>query len=92
MTREEISTLEQKLRLAYDAANKAESDYRVAKAEMFIRLSTPTDGSKKPAEAFILSTIDSDKRLVELRNASSRASAELDVQKMVFKALVRADA
>ena len=50
-------------------------------------MSCPTDGSKKPTEAVILSTIDADPVITGLRMANQKAQAELDVQKMVFKAL-----
>ncbi len=87
MTKEEIATREANLRKAYEAANAAENAYRVAKANKFLQLSFPTDGSKKPTEAVILSTIDADQGITALRMANQAAQAELDVQKMVFKAL-----
>lgn len=87
MTKEEIATHEANLRKAYEAANAAENAYRVAKANKFLQLSCPTDGSKKPTEAVILSTIDADQSITALRMANQAAQAELDVQKMVFKAL-----
>lgn len=87
MTKEEISARELSLRQAYDAANNAENAYRVAKANKFIQMSCPTDGSKKPTEAVILSTIDADPVITGLRMANQKAQAELDIQKMVFKAL-----
>ena len=87
MTREEIATREVALRSAYATANKAENDYRVAKAAMFLKLSCPPAGEKKPTEAVILSTIDADQTVTALRLANQAAQAELDVQKMVFKAM-----
>jgi hypothetical protein len=91
MTKEEIAIREANLRKAYDAANAAENAYRVAKANKFLQLSCPTDGSKKPTEAVILSTIDADQTITALRLANQAAQAELDVQKMVFKALSMAN-
>ena len=87
MTKEEIATREANLRKAYETANNTENAYRVAKANKFLQLSYPTDGSKKPTEAVILSTIDADPTITALRMANQTAQAELDVQKMVFKAL-----
>ena len=91
MTKEEIDTREANLRKAYEAANAAENAYRVAKANKFLQLSCPTDGSKKPTEAVILATIDADQTITTLRMTNQAAQAELDVQKMVFKALSTAN-
>ena len=90
MTREEIAIEEKKLRDAYKAANDAEDAYRVAKADMFLELSSPKDGSKKPTETIILSTIDADKNMTVLRRNNMAAQAELDIAKMVFKAKISA--
>ena len=91
MTREEIAIEEKKLRDAHKAANDAEDSYRVAKADMFLQLSSPKNGSKKPTEAVILATIDADQTITTLRMTNQAAQAELDVQKMVFKALSTAN-
>ena len=85
MTKEYADMLEANLRKAYDTANATENAYRVAKAQKFLQLSFPTDGSKKPTEAVILSTIDADENITALRVANQKAQAELDVQKMVCK-------
>ncbi len=91
MTLELISKLEKELRDAYDKANRAENEYRQAKAQLFLDLSMPKDGAKKPTEAVILSTIDVDPKVSELRVANAAAQADLDVRKMVFKALTFAN-
>lgn len=87
MTREEIQVAEKNLRDAYTKANDAENAYRLAKAKMFLDLSCPKDGSKKPTEAVITATIDVDPEITTLRVANAAAQAELDVQKMTFKAM-----
>ena len=87
MTVEEIAARETALRNAYAAANKAENDYRVAKATKFLQMACPPEGVKKPTEAVILNSIDADPAITALRQANQAAQAELDVQKMVFKAL-----
>ena len=91
MTREEIQAAEAKFRAAYDAANKSDNAYRIAKANKFLELSFPKDGSKKPTEAIILSMIDADPAITALRTANMAAQAELDVTKMVFKAMISAN-
>ena len=91
MTREEITTWEVSIRKAYDAANDAENAYRVAKANKFLQLACPADGSKKPTESVIAATIDADQAITALRVANQKAQAELDVQKMRFKALSTAN-
>lgn len=91
MTKEEIATREASLRKAYESANATENAYRIAKANKFLQLSCPTDGSKKPTEAVILATIDADQAITALRMTNQAAQAELDVQKMVFKALSTAN-
>lgn len=90
MTRTECDNMAEKLRQAYQAANSAENAYRVAKANKFLQLSNPPEGVKKPTESVILSTIDADPVITALRTANQAAQAELDVTKMVFKAMLSA--
>ena len=87
MTKGELLNREADLRKAYEAANAAENAYRLAKANKFLQMSCPTDGSKKPTEAVILASIDADATITALRVANQAAQAELDVQKMMFKAI-----
>ena len=86
MTIEEIKTASAALSAAYEASITANNAYRTAKAEKFLELSFPKDGSKKPAEAIILAMIDADATITALRLAAARADAELDVKKMTYKA------
>lgn len=87
-TAADMEASQKKLTELYDASNVADSAYRTAKAAEFIRLSNPTDGSKKPSESMILATIDSNKSIIALRDAAAKASAELDIAKMMFKATI----
>lgn len=79
---------QKKLTELYDASNAADSAYRTAKAAEFIRISNPIDGSKKPSESMILAMIDNNKSIIALREAAAKASSELEVAKMMFKATV----
>ena len=87
-TATDMEAAQKKLTELYDASNAADSAYRTAKAVEFVRLSNPTDGSKKPSESMILATIDSNKSIIALRDAAAKASADLEVAKMIFKAEV----
>ena len=88
ITAETIPAYKEELEKLYAASNAADSAYRTAKAVEFVRLSNPTDGSKKPSESMILATIDSNSEIIKLREAAAKASAELEVAKMMFKATV----
>jgi hypothetical protein len=88
ITAETIPAYKEELEKLYAASNEADSAYRTAKAAEFVRLSNPTDGSKKPSESMILATIDSNKSIIALRDAAAKASADLEVVKMIFKAEV----
>ena len=56
----------------------AKEDYRQTKAKLFLKLSTPTDGSKKPSNDTIMSMIDTDVELAAMR--AIRASTEIDLK------------
>ena len=56
----------------------AKENYRQAKAELFLKLSAPTDGSKKPSNDTIMSMIDTDVELAAMR--AIRASTEIDLK------------
>lgn len=87
-TATDMEASQKKLTELYDASNAADSAYRTAKASKFISLSNPSDGSKKPSESMILATIDSNSEIIKLREAAAKASAELEVAKMMFKATI----
>jgi hypothetical protein len=87
-TAADMEASQKKLTELYDASNAADSAYRTAKAAEFVRLSNPTDGSKKPSESMILAMIDSNKSIIALREAAAKASAELEIAKMMFKATI----
>jgi len=91
MTKQEIEMHADRLAKAYTAANNAENAYRLAKAQKFLQLSCPPAGEKKPTEAVILSTIDADPAINALRMEYQARQADLDVEKMTFKALSSAN-
>lgn len=67
MTQEKIETMITELNNRIIAADSAAELYRVKRGEMFVSLSNPTDGSKKPSESLILSMIDADPAMSALR-------------------------
>lgn len=90
MTPEEIKNNSAVLLAAINAADAAYEAFRVAKARKFLALSFPTDGSKKPTEAVILSTIDADEVIAKLRVEADKTAAIASVAKLQFQADIAA--
>lgn len=86
MSTEEIQKNSAALLAAINAADAAYEAFRVAKAKKFLALSFPTDGSKKPTEAVILSTIDADAEIAKLRVEADKTAAIASVAKLQFQA------
>lgn len=88
MTPEEIKANTDTLLKAINEADAAYEAFRVAKAKKFIELSCPKDGSKKPTEALILATIDSDDKIAALRVEADKKAAIVTVAKLEYQARI----
>ena len=88
MTPEEIKANTDALLKAINEADEAYEVFRVAKAKKFIELSCPKDGSKKPTEAIILATIDSDANIAALRVEADKKAAIATVAKLEYQARI----
>lgn len=88
MTKEEMQAYSAKLSSAIEASNAAYMAYRVARANKILELANPADGSKKPTEKIIDSTIESDDKLNALKDATLVADANLEVARFEAKAML----
>lgn len=89
MTSEEIKQNGDLLLKAINEADAAYEAFRVAKAKKFLDQACPLNppaGYKKPTEATILATIDTDENIARLRVEADKKAAVASVAKLVFQA------